>query len=131
MNQLSENTLQNQLINYCFPVGIKTIKSRFKHLFSKKRNKDIEQEENIKRTIQSKDYIIRKNVFDTPSGLIYKNGELYWINGKPTYVVNMDYYFYEGYQIKIYYELYNDFDIKMGFYDNNSEFVEFKLDLDQ
>lgn len=84
---------------------------------------DIDEEEN--HSIKNH-YIIQKNVKDTPEGFVYSNGSLEWINKKPHYVVIMEGYFYYDYPIKIYYELFSNFDVKIGFY-NNNEFIELQI----
>lgn len=68
-------------------------------------------------------YLINKNREYTDEGILFSNGELKWIFGKPVYVVKTDYYYFDNI-ISIYYYLYEKFDVKIGFYYNN-EFIEF------
>jgi len=75
-----------------------------------------------------REHIIQKNVKDTPEGFVYSNGHLVWINKKPHYVVKMRGYDYYGYRINIYYELFGNFDVKIGFYDINGKFIELDID---
>lgn len=84
-----------------------------------------EIEENPIIYTNNRERVINKNIKYTQDGIEYMNGKLEWIFGKPVYVVNLEKYNYYGHIIKIYYELYGDFRIKIGFYDYNKDFFEF------
>ena len=86
---------------------------------------DIEHQE-VENKNDKKEQLINKHRTQTQDGIEYMNGKLQWIFGKPVYVVNTLYYYY-GIQIKIYYYLYDKFDVKIGFYDEEMDFVEFTL----
>ena len=69
--------------------------------------------------------LINENRKYTDEGIVFSNGELKWISGKPVYIVKTDYYYFDI-QINIYYYLYENFHVKIGFY-NNNEFIELSL----
>jgi hypothetical protein len=59
-------------------------------------------------------------------GTLYSNGILLWLNNKPHYIVKTE-LFDNNFNILIYYELFNNFDVKIGYYNDNNEFIDFVI----